>query len=72
MSWQVWSICWDDAIAFCLVQMSTLHSPFDDFVDDCFLEEDPLCNKSREQSLELIASQLISGLVTEDEEQMAA
>ena len=52
--------------------MSTTNSPFDDFVDDCFLDEDPLCNKSRDESLEIIASQLIAELFTEDEEKMVA
>ena len=47
-------------------------SAFDDFVDDCFLEEDPLFDASREKSLELVASQLISELVEEDDDLIAA
>ena len=52
--------------------MNSINSAFDDFVDDCFLEEDPLCNKSREESLELVASQLISELVSQDEDDTLA
>jgi len=45
---------------------------FDDFVDDCFVGEDPLCNISSERSLELVASQLISELIEEDKDSIAA
>ncbi len=47
--------------------MSTRKSPFDDFVDDCFIDEDPLCNISQERSLELVASQLITELLAQDD-----
>ena len=46
--------------------MTTAINAFDDFVDDCFINEDPLCNKTTEDSLEIIASQIISELVSED------
>ena len=52
--------------------MSLQNSAFDDFVDDCFVEEDPLCDKSREKSLELVASQLIAELISEDDDLIAA
>ncbi len=46
--------------------MAVKKSPFDDFVDDCFIGEDPLCNISQERSLELVASQLITELLAQD------
>ena len=52
--------------------MAFTTSSFDDFVDDCFISEDPLCNKSKEHSLELVASQLIAELVSQDDDLMAA
>ena len=52
--------------------MTSPNTAFDDFVDDCFIDQDPLCEASREKSLELVASQLISELVAEDDELMAA
>ena len=45
---------------------------FDDFVDDCFVGEDALCDKSKEESLELVASQLISELVADDDDDLIA
>ena len=51
-----------------LDRMPSNTAAFDDFVDDCFLDEDPLCNVSRDKSLELVASQLISELVLKDED----
>jgi len=41
---------------------------FDDFVDDCFIDKDPLCNLSREKSIELIPSQIIEQLVRSDDQ----
>ena len=52
--------------------MQAKNSGFDDFVDDCFIEEDPICQTSREDSLELIASQLLSELVRQDDDLRAA
>ena len=46
--------------------MASDDTAFDDFVDDCFIDHDPLCNTSRENSLELGASQLISELLDDD------
>ncbi len=45
---------------------------FDDFVDDCFVEEDPICDINSERSLELVASQLISELIEETDDSIAA
>ena len=45
--------------------MFSQNAAFDDFIDDCFLDEDPLCNKSQEKPLELVASKLIAELVAE-------
>ena len=39
---------------------------FDDFVDDCFFDGDPLCNSDRGHSLGAVASQLISGTMEEE------
>ena len=52
--------------------MTSIGSAFDDFVDDCFIEHDPLCNISSEKSLELVASQLISELIEEEDELIAS
>ena len=52
--------------------MTTTDFAFDDFVDDCFIDEDPLCGASNEKSLELVASQLISELVAEGQDLKAA
>ncbi len=41
---------------------------FDDFVDDCFIDKDPICNISKNNSLEIVASQLISELVEQNDE----
>ena len=49
--------------------MNNSDSVFDDFVDDCFLEEDPLCNRDSKESLELSASKLISELLAGEEEE---
>ena len=48
------------------------NTAFDDFVDDCFIEEDPICGLNGEKSLELVASTLISELISEDDNTMAA
>ena len=47
--------------------MKSPNFAFDDFVDDCFIDQDVLCDKTGEKSLELVASQLISELISEDE-----
>ena len=52
--------------------MSSANFAFDDFVDDCFIEEDPICERRGEKSLELVASQLISELVSENQESKIA
>ncbi len=52
--------------------MKVENTGFDDFVDDCFIDEDPICKKSSDASLELVASQIISELLTEDESGIAA
>ncbi len=52
--------------------MISKNTAFDDFVDDCFLEYDPLCNITCERSLELVASQLISELIEEENDSVAA
>ena len=51
--------------------MSERNYAFDDFVDDCFLGEDPLCGLKKERSLQLVASQLLSELIVEDDQQTA-
>ena len=45
--------------------------PFDDFLDDCFLNNDPLCAVSEERSLELVASQLIAELIHEEDQKIS-
>ena len=52
--------------------MISSNKAFDDFVDDCFIEEDPICKSNSERSLELVASQLISELIEETEDSIAA
>jgi len=52
--------------------MSATNFAFDDFVDDCFIAEDPICEWRGEKSLELLASPLISELVSENQESKAA
>ncbi len=52
--------------------MEDKNHAFEDFVDDCFIEKDPLCNISREKSLELVASQLIEELLSSEEDSIAA
>ena len=52
--------------------MSSSNSAFDDFVDDCLIDEDPLCGFNNHKTLELVPSQLISDLVAEDQEINAA
>ena len=39
---------------------------FDDFLDDCFIGQDPICKASEEKILELIPSQLISEIIDEE------
>jgi len=52
--------------------MSSSNFAFDDFVDDCFIEEDPICEQRGDKSLELVASQLMSELVSENQQSKAA
>ncbi len=52
--------------------MTVTSSAFDDFVDDCFVQNDPICNKEKEKSLELVASQLISELLEGEEDEAIA
>ena len=52
--------------------MTETSTAFDDFVDDCFVENDPICNIEKERSLELVASQLISELLAEEDDTIAA
>ena len=53
-------------------KMTSIDSAFDDFVDDCFIEQDPLCNVSSGRSLELVASKLISEIIEEEDELIAS
>jgi len=48
--------------------MDKTYESFCDFVDDCVVKHDPLCNLSRDKSSELISSQLISEMMQEDGE----
>ena len=48
--------------------MDKTHEAFCDFVDDCFVNEDPLWNVNRDKSLDLISSQLISEIIQEEGE----
>ena len=48
--------------------MEKTSEAFDDFVDDCFLDEDPLCDLSRKESVETVTSQLIVEMMAEDGE----
>ena len=52
--------------------MSIDNSALEKVINDCSLEEDTHFNKHRKDSLELIASQIISELVVEDDERIAA
>ena len=52
--------------------MSSTNFAFDDFVDDCFIEEDPICELRGEMSLESVASQIISELVSANQESKAS
>ena len=47
--------------------MALADSAFDDFVDDCFIEQDPICKKNTERYYELVASQLIAELIENDD-----
>ncbi len=47
--------------------MALKNSAFDDFVDDCFIEKHPLCDQSRSDALELVASRLIAELIDADD-----
>tara|TARA_B100000700_G_C14966240_1_gene819005 strand:+ start:1133 stop:1285 length:153 start_codon:yes stop_codon:yes gene_type:complete len=40
---------------------------FDDFIDDCLVGKDPICQVNKDASQELIASKLISELINDDE-----
>ncbi len=55
-----------------LIQMVQNDSALDDFIDDCFIEDDPLCCNRKERSLDLIASQLISEIVTQENDELIA
>ena len=57
--------------------MNKSDAAFDAFLDDCYLGEDPICNiidqkqkniSKSEKELELVASQIITGLIDEDNE----
>ena len=52
--------------------MISSNRAFDDFVDDCFVEKDPISNINSERSLELIASQLISEVIEETKDSIAS
>ncbi len=52
--------------------MPAIESAFDNFVDDCFIDGDPLCDISKEPPLELVASQLISELINEINDDLMA
>ncbi len=52
--------------------MTDTSTAFDDFVDDCFVKNDPICNVEKEKSLELVASRLISELLTAEEDDVIA
>ena len=49
-----------------------IDAAIDDFIEDCFIEEDPICKNRREESLELVASRLIAELVSDDDEDLIA
>ena len=48
--------------------MDKNHEAFCDFVDDCFGDEDPLSNLSKDKSWDLVPSQLISEMMQEEGE----
>ena len=51
---------------FCLIAFSSMSSHgLDDFIDDCFVEKDPICDLRRQDSLELdrYASALIAEMM---------
>ena len=48
------------------------NSAFDDFLDDCFIKEDPLCNFSNDNPLKIVDSKLVSELLKEDYEPIAS
>ena len=52
--------------------MSSKESALDSFIDDCFIDEDPLCTINKERSLELVASQLIAELIAEEDDEIRA
>ena len=45
---------------------------FDDFLDDCFIDGDPLCVLKQEKSSELLASQIISEPVAVKDQNIAS
>ena len=47
--------------------MSTKESALDSFIDDCFVDDDPLCNFKKERSPELYAYQLIGVFIENDD-----
>ena len=40
---------------------------FDDFVEDCIIQGNSLCEPKNEKTLELVASQILSSLVSEND-----
>ena len=52
--------------------MENLNEAFDDFIDDCFIGSDPICNQELDPSLEIVASQLISEVISADDAYFAA
>ena len=52
--------------------MTSNQAAFDDFVDDCYILEDPLCTKNSQESLELVASQLIAELLKQEDKEILA
>ncbi len=55
------------SIYLSLALMDSQQTAFDDFVDDCYIEDDPICSKNNQKSLEVITSQLITELLTEED-----
>ncbi len=42
--------------------MDKISDAFDDFIDDCFIDDDPLCNLSIDNASEVVPSQIISAM----------
>ena len=43
--------------------MNSSDFALDDFIDDCFINDDPLCKKDEKEYLELVASKLIASTI---------